>query len=327
VKIAITAYVDNHHLTKFVDECNLMTFSGQLLDSRFTFVLFAHSEAVPLLDTYPNVQIIEYEVPKDKYYTDYKFARSLVFSYDKVDFFADYDYVIKTDTDVILTPNLNNFSFDEKIYVGLGHYSVNQESITALKQAAIDFGYPQYSRIADMHSTIIAKTSTMMDVMKLSDELCRKMYYELPEDGEWGTAKLWRGPLGGNSGVCSMYAAEIILSSVYPKEQVVVTDSIDAGSDWEKPWSEVYHYHCYHHDFIYSKFQSRYGSYRDLDYALGDSSAEYCLNVYIARREAAKKNPELFNKPEPTVDPLPPGYNGIPQIQYQYGSALPFKKV
>ena len=303
VKIAIAAYVDNK--PKFVDEANLMTYSGRGLDGRFTFVLYAHPDIVDQLDRHMNVKIVPYTVPDKQFYKDYGFAKSMVFPYDMPEPLLEYDYVCKTDTDVFITPMLNNFPFEtNKIYVGVGHYSVSPGSVDALKNAAIKFGYPEYKRINDMHSTIIGPTKDIIDIMRLSDELEEKMYYGLEEDGAWGTDVLWRGFLGGNSGVCSMYAMEIVLSSLY--KNIIVTDLLDATSEGQRPWTEVYHMHQYHHDFIYSKFQAKWGSYLDAEYTNGVTCAEYALNTYISKINYIKNKSEFFVNHNIYSEPVPP---------------------
>ena len=293
VKIAIAAYVDNK--PKFVDEANLMTYSGRGLDGRFTFVLYAHPDIVDQLDRHMNVEIIPYTVPDTQFYNQYQFAKSMVFPYDMPEPLLKYDYVCKTDTDVFITPMINNFPFaTNKIYVGLGCYSTSEASVESLKKAAIDFGYPEYKRIADMHSTIIGPTKDIIEIMRLSDKLEEEMYYGLEEPGEWGSDVLWRGYYDHNSGACSMYAMEIVLSSVYDNENIVVIDSLDAKSEDKRPWTEVYHMHQYHHDFIYSKFQAKYGAYLDAEYTDGISCADYALNTYISKINYMKNKSEFF---------------------------------
>ena len=314
VKIAITAYVDN--TAKFVDECNLMTYSGRGLDGRFTFVLYAHPDIVDKLDRHMNVKIIPYTVPDRQFYKDYGFAKSMVFPYDMPDPLLEYDYICKTDTDVFITPMMNHFPFlTNNIYVGRGYYSATIGAVEELKRAAIKFGYPQYKRIEDMHSTIIGPTKDIINVMKLSDELEEKMYYGLESDGEWGTDVLWRGHVGGNSGVCSMYAMEIVVSSLYP--EVIVTNKLDAGSDWETSWTDVYHMHQYHHDFIYSKFQANWGAYLDAKHAIGMSCADYALNTYISKLNYIKAKSEFFVNHD--IFSVPPPINPY------WGEGLVFK--
>ena len=318
MKIAIAAYVDNTDMEKFTNECNLMTFSGQSLDSRFTFLIYAHPDAIHLIDTYDNVKIIPYIVPSDTYYSDYRFAKSLVFVYDGKDHLSDYDFVCKTDTDVIFTEKMNQFDFNkDRIYVGLGYYTHGPSMTKDMYDLAKKFGYDNYKRIDNMHSTIVCSTSNIIEIMELSDKLCKEMYYGLEEDGEWGKS-IWRGHIGGTSGVCSMYAAEIVISSIYDKENIVVTNTIDAGSSWEDDYKDIYHYHCYHHDFIYSKFQAKFGTYENIQKQSGNSSAAYCINRYIERRDLGKTNPELFKKPNFTIFPLHDSYLGLDLLSYSF---------
>lgn len=318
IKIAITAYVDHIEAEKFADECNLMTYSGQCLDNRFTFVIYVHPEAAGLIDRYDNVKVVEYTAIENSYYSIYRFAKSLLFVYDYPDPLADFDYVIKTDTDTIFTPMMNEFDFESnKIFVGTGFYTGTEESLAQLKEVASEFGYETYERISDMHSTIVGPKQDIIDAMRASDDLCRRMYYYLPEPGEWHGKSLWRGHYQTNSGVCSMYATEIVLSSEPYKCRVEVIGTIDASSNLPAPWTDFYHYHCYHHDFIYSKHQAKYGSYSEIGTQSGDSSAAYCMNLYIARRDLGRLYPERFSKPIFSVFEIPYP-DDKKQIKYQF---------
>jgi hypothetical protein len=91
-----------------------------------------------------------------------------------------------------------------------------------------------------------------------------------------------------------MYAMEIVLSSVYDNENIVVIDSLDAKSEDKRSWTEVYHMHQYHHDFIYSKFQAKYGAYLDAEYTDGISCADYALNTYISKLNYMKNKSKFF---------------------------------
>lgn len=322
MKIAVTAYVDNVDMEKFVDECNLMLYSGQVLDDRFTFVIYASPEAVPFIDKYKNTIIVPYEAKNDEYYSSYRFAKSLLFVHDNSDPLSDYDYVIKTDTDTIFTPMMNSFNFNENIYIGSANYTSYSENIEQLKDVAKKFGYFDYEKIADMHSTIICKKDDMVKLMRLSDKLCREMYYYLDEPGEWHGRQLWRGIYGTNSGICSMYALEIILS-VHPyKERLIVSSQIDGSSSSNLDWKNFYHYHCYHHDFIYSKFQAKFGTYANINKQSGNSSAAYCINKYIERRDLGRNKPNLFNKPDFTIFPLPSSYIGLDLLKYSFNKDI-----
>jgi len=317
VKIAIAAYVDNKDKERYADECNLMTYSGQCLDDRFTFIIYAHPDVAHLIDTYKNVIVVPYTPIDDEYYSTYRFARSLLFVHDNPDPIKEYDYVIKTDTDCIFSPKMNEFTFDEKIYIGKANYTFYPENVLQLEEIARTFGYSDYKKISDMHSTIICETKKIIELMSLSDKLCRQMYYYIDSPGEWHGPTLWRGHYGNNSGICSMYALEIVLSTNKHKDMLVVTDLIDAPADSERPPSDYYHYHCYHNDFIYSKFQAKFGSYKEISRQVGTSSAAYCINKYIERRDLGAIDPSVFSKPTFTELPLPESYGG-PKVYYSF---------
>ena len=68
--------------------------------------------------------------------------------------------------------------------------------------------------------------------------------------------------------------------------------------------------------------KSKYGSYLTIKEQSGKSSAAYCMNVYIKRRDLGISRPHLFNKPEFTIYPLPPGFNGENQIRYEFRKSV-----
>lgn len=322
MKIAITAYVDacdlcistdRHFPYKFVDECNQMTFSGQVLNSNFQFLIFAHPEISHLIDRYENVTVFNYEAPKEPYYQiDQKFAKSLCFYWENQEKFQQFDFVIKTDTDVFFTPWINQYSFSsETVYVGLGHYDHGQDTERDITQMARKYGYSNFKRISDMHSTIASSPQNMYKIMKLSDSLTKKLYYGLPDKGEWGKS-IFRGDRGetpgsgNNSGICTMYAAEIVITSLFNKKNIVVTDAIDAFTPDRKSVAEAIHIHQYHHDVIYSKHQAMYGHYSNFR-IIGemDTIPEFCLHMHVSRRECGKNSPELFSKPDLSIFKTP----------------------
>ena len=295
MKVAITAYVDNQD--HFVDECNLMTWSGRNLDSRFTFVLYAHPDIINKIDIRNNVKVFPYLVPDDIYYQDYKFARSIVFPYDYQDPLDGYDYVLKTDTDVFIGPELTNLPFEKnKVFIGRGHYSHGSNMESDMTKIANDFGYPDYKRIQDMSSTIVCEKDILIKLMTLADSLSKEMYYGLKDDGEWSKS-IYRGQVGSGNGICSMYSLEIILSSLSNSLEIEVTDKIDCPSNWNSEVAGIYHIHCYHNEDIYSKFKARVGEYHSIETSNEESISNYCLSHHTDRIKKGFTNPELFNKP------------------------------
>ena len=120
-KVAITAFVDN--AIHFADETNQMTLSGKNLNEKFTFVIFAHPEIYDKIIQRHNVTVYKHLPPQTKYYEDYKFANALEFLKPNEAILKEYTHLIKTDTDVFFTDNLNDYVFDETISFGEGQYS------------------------------------------------------------------------------------------------------------------------------------------------------------------------------------------------------------
>jgi hypothetical protein len=268
-KVAIAAYADNSDDNRFVREANLMVYSGRGLSKDFTFVLYVHPEAINKIVPRDNLILIPCELPDIQFLKDYPYAKSLAFLDERV---LDYDYVIKTDTDVFFTDKLNSFVFDSKIYCGPGHYMHSKDMKILLQRYATKFGYPKYKHKQSMHSTLFGPAKDILNIMKKSYTLNEKLFYSMPS-GEWGKT-LYRF-------VSSMYATEIVLYDY----DVVITSGIDSGSDFQEPKDSVMHIHCFHSDKNYSKFEERRGKYlsikKNRDDGLIDS---YCLNIYIDLR-------------------------------------------
>ena len=162
-KIAITALVGE--FDHFINEANQMTLSGQYLDDRFTFVLFVEPKDVHKIKQRHNVKIYEY-----------KFAKSLEFLKSNEHILNEYDYLLKTDTDVFLTSYLNDHVFDSKIYFALGAYSGTEKSIEQTYTLANMFGYPNYKRNFQSNSTLLGPTKDIIVLMDLSDVLCKQIF-------------------------------------------------------------------------------------------------------------------------------------------------------
>jgi hypothetical protein len=278
-KIAIVALVGEKDY--FVDEANQMILSGQTLNNNFTFVLFAEPESFHKIKRAPNVLVYEYKSPDDDYYSKYRFAKSLVFVKENEHILKEYDYIVKTDTDVFFTPSLNDHIFDEKIYFGYGHH---KSSIDQMFYFANKYGFYDYKDIISPNSTIIAPTKDMINIMEQSDILCKKIFYELLEgDSYFDSAYKWGKEL--YAGTSTLIATEIVMASLYNKDSLVYTDKIDADCGSKDNFMSVYHIHQWHTDNIYSKFKAREGLYDNMDYATDESIASYGLNIFLKNKK------------------------------------------
>lgn len=268
---------------KFVDEANLMTYSGMGLDKRFSFILFADPGVCEGLIKRNNVLIYPYQPPAKEFYSIYKYARSLEFVKSNEKILLQYDKIIKTDTDVFFTDYMNARSFDDNIYIGRGQYLFNEESVTQVSSLAKKYGY-SYTRKSDMHSTIIGPSQDVLDVMQKSDELCEKIFYDLCPSGDYGLQIADNWGTRAYSGTSSMIATEIVLSSLF-YEKTIIDSRLDGDSfSIHQDISQVDHIHQWHGEGIFSKFDAAIGLYDSYTAPSGNTISEYCLRTYLEFR-------------------------------------------
>jgi hypothetical protein len=281
-KIAITSFVDNE--IYFADETNLMTLSGKDLDERFTFVIFAHPKILNKIKKRHNVLVYEYLPPKDIYYKDYGYAKALEFVKTNEHILNEYTHLIKTDSDVFFTTNLNSYIFDDKISFGQGGYSTTDLCVEQTYELAKMFGYPQYKRLFQAGPTLLGPTKDIIRLMALSDILCKEVFYYLCPNGKYDPTGVWGISLYGGTSV--LIATEIVLSSIFNEEKMIfIPGAFDADSTSTKNLEGIYHIHCWHTDNVYSKFSARNGKYNETGLVNGDTVAEYCLDIFLKNKK------------------------------------------
>lgn len=282
-KIAITAFVDKGE--HFVNETNQMTLSGKNLDKRFTFVLFAEPEISNQIKKRHNVLVYEYESPKDVYYETYRYAKSLEFIGSNKNILDKYEHLIKTDTDIFVTSNLNNYVFDDKISFRPGFYSLTERCIEQTYELANKFNYSGYKKIFNAGATLIGPSSDIIKAMGFSDILCKDIFYYLCPDGRYGDTidETWLKSL--YAGTSTLIATEIVISSLFDKEKFISSDSIDANCFSTDSLDGIFHIHQWHGVGMYSKFNARDGHYDDMSYADPNTISGYCLNMFLENKK------------------------------------------
>lgn len=288
-KIAITAFIDNQE--HFADEANQMTLSGKDLDERFTFVLFAHPKISGKIKKRSNVLLYEYLPSKDKYYEEYAYAKSLEFLKSNEYVLNKYTHLIKTDTDVFFTSNLNDYAFDDKISFGEGAYSTTERCVQETYELAKMFGYPQYKKTFQPGPTFLGPSKDIIKLMALSDILCREIFYWLCPTGKYDPTGIWGISLYG--GTSTLIATEIVLSSIFNKEKMkTATGSFDANCTSSESLDKVYSIHSWHTDKLYSKFKARDGKYDGLVSLNNKTISDYCLGIFLENKK--KVMPSIF---------------------------------
>jgi hypothetical protein len=286
-KIAITSFVDN--AIHFADETNQMTLSGKDLDKKFTFVIFAHPEIFNKIKKRHNVLVYKYLPPEDKYYEDYKYARSLEFLKSNKNILNQYTHLIKTDTDVFFTNNLNSHTFDDQIYFGEGKYSATDKCIEETYELAKIFNYSKYRRQFQVGSTFFGPTKDIINLMSLSNALCKKIFYYLCPTGKYYPTGTWGISL--YAGTASLIATEIVLSSIFDEEKLcMLPEVIDGNCFSDKGLDNLYHIHQWHGDGLYSKFEAMDGKYDNMVSLNNNTISDYCLEIYLKNKKELKKS-------------------------------------
>jgi hypothetical protein len=289
-KVAIVALVGEYD--HFVNEANQFTLSGKDLDSRFTFVLFVEPDVINKIKKRHNVIIYEYAAPKDKYYESYKFAKSLEFIKSNENILKEYTHLIKTDTDVFVTKYLNDHNFDDKIYFGSGAYSGTEKCIEQTYELAKIFNYEKYKRLFQINSTLFGPTDDIIKIMDESDSLCKKIFYHLCPDSNYGKtiSEVWGKSL--YAGTSTLIATEIVICSNFSKDKLSLINSIDANCFSTGDLTGIYHIHQWHGDKLYSKFKARDGEYDNLIPLNDNTISDYCLSIFLENKKEDK--PSIF---------------------------------
>ena len=281
-KIAITSFVDND--SNFLEETNQMTLSGKYLDERFEFVIFSHPEMSSKIKKRNNVKIYNHLPPENQYYESYKFAKSLEFLKPNEKILMNYSHIIKTDTDVFFTKNLNNHIFTNNILFNKGYYSINKKCADQTYELANMFGYKNYKRNFQPSSTFLGPTKDIIKLIDLSNILCKKIFFYLCPDSDYQKqiADTWGKSL--YSGTSTMIASEIVLSSIFNPNILEYSKKLDSNCFSEDSVFDTYHIHQWHGNGVFSKFEARAGDYNKLTALNNNTISDYCLSVFLENK-------------------------------------------
>jgi len=281
-KVAITAFVDQG--SNFVDETNQMTLSGKELSDKFEFVIFSHPEVTNKIKKRHNVKIYSYLPSTDEYYESYRFAKSLEFVKSNEKILMNYSHIIKTDSDVFFTKYLNEHMFTNSILFNKGYYSVTEKCADQTYELANMFGYSNYKRNFQPSSTLLGPAKNIINLMNLSDILCKKIFFYLCPDGDYQKqiADTWGKSL--YSGTSTMIASEIVLSSIFSPDTLEHSEKFDANCFSQEHVSSIYHIHQWHGSGIFSKFEASAGVYDKLTALNNNTISDYCLSVFLENK-------------------------------------------
>ena len=231
------------------------------------YVCFGPMEVARQLDE----DIIFIEHPdRTQDYDGYGYANSVdIFTNPRIGELRSYTSLLRTDTDVFLTPAFRDLPA-ERFMTGVGGYVNDQATKDNLFQAAKDFGL-RHRGLHNLGSTWYGPAEQVLQVGELTAQLTHKFLdeYFLEDEGEWP---------GWFRGVALLYAAEIAVNHLLDDVQRSPLQ-IDHPSTSNGLITDHAHIHCWHTDEIFSKFAFRRGKYKEIDIADLDTTIvrNYCL--------------------------------------------------
>lgn len=243
---------------------------------------------------------------KYKVFENYHFINSISCICLNKDFLINkkYEYMLKTDSDVFLTPNFKNFFPNiTEVYVGEGQYS-NEKVKNKIKEIANREGF-RYQDITNVGATWYGSTKLLIDIAEITMQ-ATKMILEkdfIDSEGEWPNFF---------KGVSSMYGSEIAINHLVDKDKIIKTPKFDGHSDSSDLWlnTGVYHIHCWHTDNLYSKFKNIHGHYVNYDRNKLDYNkiSDYCILLSLRHQDKLIKliNPTTTLNPVITTTTLKP---------------------
>ncbi len=216
-----------------------------------------------------------FESPDLKYseeFFGYKYINSLACMVNQ-NWLTNYEFILRTDTDTLLTEKWNNF-YPENFTVGLGGYNNDAATNERIKVVAQNHGlFGQNEHIKNLGSTWYGKSKDILEVSTLATSLTSYFLNNefKGDEGSWP---------GYYKGVSTLYASEIAINHLIKTidKDVINLDFPSTSSD--RVIDHV-HIHCWHTDDSFSKIGFFMGEYDhvnmdDLDRSIISDYSLYC---------------------------------------------------
>ncbi|RHY94005.1 hypothetical protein DYB35_006794 [Aphanomyces astaci] len=265
--VAIVTFVPDGHV-KFIDQAQHMLWSswqfaiGQVprqLRGRTDLLVFAHRNVVARLppscvrlgdpSLLPSTQsstpshdqcyVVEHTPSADAYWHRYSFMFSLSFLAEPAfqPLLMSYDRLLRTDTDVVITPAFLTFR-PRQFVVGRGGYMVEEYTKSRIQELATDL-HMTHQGLYNVGSTWFGNTSTVLSMVPKMLEVAKFILDSPKYNVDQGFPR-W------HIGVTSMYAGELVVNHFIPKDNVWVnSESLDINCNSIEKTINVYHSHCW----------------------------------------------------------------------------------
>ena len=259
------------------------------LEDELDIVAFSNPEIADSLPKHDNLKIIPLEPlnKKGDLWHSYGFVNSFAMFNDQsnVDFVKNnYDYILKSDADVFLTPHLKGLT-PHKTMIGQGGYMEHGDRdliLSNIKKYAEKFNM-NYSEMNHIGASIFGRTEEVIKVVKTHYQLTAHILQTGWPDGSIGNWPGWY------KGVASMYAIHLVINH-YFGPQTANLYSIDSRCWNSKIEKDVYHIHAWHTNEYWSKmrhFEGKYDKY--VTDKVPDTVQEYCHWISTNTLEEIKK--------------------------------------
>jgi hypothetical protein len=210
---------------------------------------------------------------------NYRFINSLsCLVSDHSDFLNQYDYLLRTDADTVLTPAWNSF-YPDQYTTGQGWYVNHPDVSTNITRVARALGL-KHRGIHNIGSTHYGPPEMVREVCRLAVSVTHHILTEEFKDhhGQWP---------GWFRGVSSLYGAEIavnhLVETLNPDRQ-----KLDAFCTSQESIQKYPHIHFWHTFDMFSKFHFSAGHYDHfrIEHIDTDPIRNYCLYIALkSRRE------------------------------------------
>ncbi|RLO01784.1 hypothetical protein DYB28_015150, partial [Aphanomyces astaci] len=148
-----------------------------------------------------------------------------------------YDRLLRTDTDVVITPAFLTFR-PRQFVVGRGGYMVEEYTKSRIQELAIDL-HMTHQGLYNVGSTWFGNTSTVLSMVPKMLEVAKFILDSPKYNVDQGFPR-W------HIGVTSMYAGELVVNHFIPKDNVWVnSESLDINCNSIEKTINVYHSHCW----------------------------------------------------------------------------------
>ena len=190
-------------------------------------------------------------VSKGGLFNDYGYINSIhCLASPQADFLYGYDFILRTDVDVFLTPKFRDFI--PTIYTtGHGGYNNDDNTKNNLSTIAKTFNLREQKRY-NIGSTHFGYGPLVVEAAKLQYRICEHIFTDWFLDGEGAWA-------GWYKGVTTMYAGELAVNHCC--DQIEMTHGFDYYSDSTASIDDYYHIHSWHTENDYSKHKLLCGHY------------------------------------------------------------------